>query len=171
MALAKQEGVVPMGDVRPAMSDDAPLKDIKAEEPGKVAFMGLGAMGRPMSLGACSWHLHGDELTAVLHNAGLNVVGYDVWDGAREAYAKAGGKVVDNVLDCATGADVLLLIVVNAAQVEDLLFAQGALTGKSGRTARLRGEELLRIDTHGHTLTHSSRTGRFHRRHGHGPLV
>lgn len=54
MALAKQEGVVPMGDVRPAVSDDAPLKEIKAEEPGKVAFMGLGAMGRPMSLGRYS---------------------------------------------------------------------------------------------------------------------
>lgn len=51
MGLAKQEGVVPMDDVRPAISDDAPLKEITAEEPSKVGFMGLGAMGRPMSLG------------------------------------------------------------------------------------------------------------------------
>lgn len=108
----------------------------------------------------------------MLHNAGLNVVGYDVWDGAREAYAKAGGKVVDNVIDCATGADVLLLIVVNAAQVEDLLFAQGALTGESRRVTNswmygAGGWIPLHVDT----LTHSSRTGRFHCRHGHGPLL
>lgn len=71
------------------------------------------------------------QLTTVLHNAGLKVVGYDVWDGARDTYAQAGGKVAADVIDCATGADVFLLIVVNAAQVEDILFAQGALTGES----------------------------------------
>jgi 3-hydroxyisobutyrate dehydrogenase len=70
------------------------------------------------------------QLTTVLHNAGLNVVGYDVWEGAREAYKQAQGKVADDVLDCAKGCDVFLLIVVNAAQVEDILFAQGALTGE-----------------------------------------
>ncbi|BEJ13884.1 hypothetical protein CspHIS471_0310580 [Cutaneotrichosporon sp. HIS471] len=114
MGLAKQEAVTPMGKVRPAVKSDTKLEDITPVEPSKVGFVGLGAMGRPMSL--------------VLHNAGLNVVGYDVWDGAREAYGKAGGKVADTVLDCAERSDVFLLIVVNAAQVEDILFAQGALT-------------------------------------------
>ncbi|BEI82908.1 hypothetical protein CcaverHIS002_0307760 [Cutaneotrichosporon cavernicola] len=114
MGLAKQEAVTPMGNVRPAVESNIKLEDITSVEPSKVGFVGLGAMGRPMSL--------------VLHNAGLNVIGYDVWDGAREAYGKAGGKVAETVLDCAEGSDVFLLIVVNAAQVEDILFAQGALT-------------------------------------------
>lgn len=74
----------------------------------------------------------------MLHNAGLNVVGYDVWEGAREAYTLAGGKVAEDALDCAKDADVFLLIVVNAAQVEDILFAQGALTSESEWAATLR---------------------------------
>ncbi|GMK53792.1 hypothetical protein CspeluHIS016_0103780 [Cutaneotrichosporon spelunceum] len=89
MGLAKQEAVTPMGKLRPAVEDNAKLEDITPEEPNKVGFVGLGAMGRPMSLG---------------------------------------GKVADNVLDCAKGCDVFLLIVVNAAQIEDILFAQAALT-------------------------------------------
>lgn len=55
------------------------------------------------------------------------MVGFDVWDKARDAYAAAGGKVASSILDSATGTDVLVLIVVNGAQVEDILFAQGAL--------------------------------------------
>lgn len=71
-------------------------------------------MGRPMSL--------------LLHNAGLNVMGYDTWQVARTSYAAAGGTAAETITECATGANVLVLIVVNAAQVEDILFAQGALT-------------------------------------------
>lgn len=51
MGLAKQEGVTPMGLVKPAVKGDTDLQEITAEEPSKVGFVGLGAMGRPMSLG------------------------------------------------------------------------------------------------------------------------
>lgn len=51
MGLAKQEGVMPMGEVRPAVDRNTKMEDITPEEPAKVGFVGLGAMGRPMSLG------------------------------------------------------------------------------------------------------------------------
>ncbi len=51
MGLAKQEGVTPMDDVQPVAEGNTKAADITPEEPTKVGFVGLGAMGRPMSLG------------------------------------------------------------------------------------------------------------------------
>jgi len=124
MGLAKQSTYDPT-----VLEDDltapptAPV-EIEPEEPKKVGFVGLGAMGRPMSLGESGKVA---ALTLVLHKAGVNVVGYDVWEGARKAYATEGGTVAENLLDTARDADVFLLIVVNAAQVDDILFGQGGL--------------------------------------------
>lgn len=116
MGLSKQAAVRRLAirdvavDRRNSVSAEAA---IQPENPIKVGFVGLGAMGCPMAL--------------VLHKAGLNVDGYDVWEPARDAYTQVGGLAVDDVLSAAQGADVFLLIVVNAAQVEDILFHQGAL--------------------------------------------
>lgn len=78
-----------------------------------VAFVGLGAMGRPMA--------------ANLAAAGLRVRGYDPRAEAVEELARAGGEGASSAAAAAGGADVLLLMVVNAAQAEQVLFADGAL--------------------------------------------
>jgi len=79
----------------------------------KVGFVGLGAMGLPMA----------GNLAA----AGFAVRGYDVRQDAVVALTRVGGAAAQSATDTATGADALVLMVVNAAQAEDILFAGGAL--------------------------------------------
>ena len=79
----------------------------------RIAFVGLGSMGMPMA--------------QHLVNAGLDVCGYDIRPDSRAALASAGGGKADIVAEAASGADAILLMVVNAAQAEDVLFAQGGL--------------------------------------------
>ncbi len=79
----------------------------------QIAVVGLGAMGLPMAT----------NLVA----AGFAVRGYDLRPESRGAFAAAGGAAADTPAAAAAGVDALLLTVVNAAQAEDVLFAQGAL--------------------------------------------
>jgi len=74
----------------------------------KLAFIGLGAMGRSMS--------------ARLIGAGHAVSGYDVVPEACAALAKAGGRAAANAADACRGADALIVMVFNAEQVEAALF-------------------------------------------------
>ena len=78
-----------------------------------IAFAGLGAMGQPM--------------THALLKAGFIVRGTDVRAAARDALTEAGGIGCATPAEAATGADALLLMVVDAAQAEDVLFAKAAL--------------------------------------------
>jgi hypothetical protein len=89
------------------------LGGMEPVQPTKVGFVGLGAMGMGMA--------------KVLHNAGVNVTGYDVWKPSSERYAAAGGTVAATLAECAAGSDVFLLMVINAQQAEDVLFTHGAL--------------------------------------------
>jgi len=79
----------------------------------RLAFVGLGAMGLPMA----------GHLVA----AGFSVRGYDIRPESRAALMAAGGEPAETLAQAADGADALLLMVVNAAQANDVLFAQGAL--------------------------------------------
>jgi L-threonate 2-dehydrogenase len=79
----------------------------------RIAFVGLGAMGLPMATNLLA--------------AGFAVRGYDLRPESRAAFAAAGGAAAETPADAAAGADALLLMVVNAAQAEDVLFAQGAV--------------------------------------------
>ncbi len=79
----------------------------------RLAFVGLGAMGLPMA----------QHLAA----AGFSVRGYDVRPKGRAAFAAAGGAACGTLAEAAAGAQALLLMVVDGAQAEDVLFAQGAL--------------------------------------------
>ncbi|WP_297364453.1 NAD(P)-dependent oxidoreductase [Thauera sp.] len=82
-----------------------------------IAFAGLGAMGLPMA----------KNLLA----AGHRVRGIDLNPTALAALAAAGAEpAADAAADAAAaarGAEVLILMVVNAAQAEQVLFADGAL--------------------------------------------
>ncbi|RUP11793.1 MAG: NAD(P)-dependent oxidoreductase [Methylobacterium sp.] len=79
----------------------------------RIALVGLGAMGLPMAT----------NLVA----AGFAIRGYDLRPESRAAFAAAGGVAAETPAAVAQGSDALLLMVVNAAQAEDVLFAQGAL--------------------------------------------
>ncbi|HEY0926883.1 NAD(P)-dependent oxidoreductase [Brevundimonas sp.] len=78
-----------------------------------VGFVGLGAMGLPMA----------QNLIANGHA----VQGFDLRPEPGQALAAAGGKAVASATEAAAGADVLMLMVVNALQAEQVLFEAGAL--------------------------------------------
>ena len=79
----------------------------------RIAFVGLGAMGLPMA-------------SNLLSN-GFAVTGYDLNAKALDALESAGGKRATTAAEAAAEADILILMVVNAAQAEAVLFEGGAL--------------------------------------------
>jgi putative dehydrogenase len=78
-----------------------------------IGFIGLGAMGLPMAR----------NLVA----RDMKVRGYDMRQAAMDALVEAGGVAAPSAAEAARGADMLLLMVVNASQAEQILFAEGAL--------------------------------------------
>ncbi|AWJ87918.1 oxidoreductase (plasmid) [Azospirillum sp. TSH58] len=78
-----------------------------------VGFIGLGSMGMPM---ACN-----------LLARGFDLRGFDVRRESVAALEARGGRGADSAAAAAEGADALVLMVVNAAQADSVLFAQGAL--------------------------------------------
>ncbi len=77
-----------------------------------LGVVGLGSMGLGMAKNALK--------------AGLAVKGFDVFEGSRVAFREAGGEAVASAAEAAAGVDVLLLMVVNAEQVDQVLFGEGA---------------------------------------------
>ena len=71
-----------------------------------VGFIGLGSMGLPMA--------------SNLARRGFPVRGFDVRPDAVAALAEAGGTPAASVAEAADGADALVLMVVNAAQAEEI---------------------------------------------------
>lgn len=78
-----------------------------------IAFVGLGAMGLPMAQN--------------LVKAGHELRGFDFNAAALVELEKSGGVAAASSKQAATGANVLMLMVVNAAQAEQVMFADGAL--------------------------------------------
>ena len=78
-----------------------------------VGFIGLGSMGLPMA----------KNLAA----SGFTVRGFDMRPAAIDALAEAGGVPASSAAEAANGANILVLMVVNAAQAEAALFGGGAL--------------------------------------------
>ncbi len=74
-----------------------------------IAFIGLGAMGLPMAR----------NLVA----KGNAVRGFDLNQAALDALAQVGGTAAPSAAEAARGADALILMVVNAAQAEQVLDA------------------------------------------------
>lgn len=78
-----------------------------------IAFAGLGAMGMPMA----------KNLIA----AGHRVRGIDLNQAALASLIAAGAEPAADAAAAVRSADILILMVVNAAQAEQVLFADGAL--------------------------------------------
>lgn len=78
-----------------------------------IAFVGLGSMGLPMA--------------GNLVKAGHRVRGFDMRDAAMDSLAAHGGIRVADLAAACDGADLLVLMVVNADQARAVLFGAGAL--------------------------------------------
>ena len=91
-----------------AAADTPPAPGLDA-----VGFIGLGAMGAPMA--------------ANLLAAGFAVRGYDTRTDATQRLSSAGGNAAASAREAASGADALVLMVVDAAQARAVLFDDGAL--------------------------------------------
>jgi 3-hydroxyisobutyrate dehydrogenase len=81
--------------------------------PTSIAFIGLGAMGAPMAEN--------------LVKRQFRVTGFDMRESAREALVSAGGHAAESAAAAASGAEAMVLMVVNAAQARAVLFEAGAL--------------------------------------------
>lgn len=79
-----------------------------------IGFIGLGAMGLPMAR----------NLVA----RGFSVRGFDLRPAARGALVEAGGSDAPSAAEATHGADAAVLMVVDAAQAEQILFTDGALS-------------------------------------------
>jgi L-threonate 2-dehydrogenase len=94
----------------------------------KIGFIGLGAMGIGMA--------------ASLVRAGCAVTGFDLRHAALDELVAAGGRSATSPQAAAEGAGLLVLMVVNQAQVEDVLF------GAAGAAAALpRGATVMLSST------------------------
>ncbi|GKT87372.1 LOW QUALITY PROTEIN: ketose-bisphosphate aldolase class-II family protein [Colletotrichum tofieldiae] len=79
----------------------------------KIGMIGLGAMGQGMA--------------GSLLRSGFAVHGYDVYEPAIDKFVANGGNAskASSPAEAAKGADILVLMVQNAAQAEDVLFGSG----------------------------------------------
>ncbi len=76
----------------------------------RVAVIGLGSMGF--------------GIAQTLKQAGLDVVGYDVQPGAVERFVAEGGRGSATPAEAGAGADIVVSVVVNAAQTQAVLFGE-----------------------------------------------
>ncbi len=110
----------------------------------KVAFAGLGAMGRGMA--------------ARLIGAGHALSGYDPAPAAADWLAGQGARAAATVAEACAGAEALVVMVVNAAQLEQVLFGEQSADGALPRGALVLSgvtvppEAAARIGTHAETL-------------------
>jgi putative dehydrogenase len=85
----------------------------KHEHEPRVGLVGLGAMGLGMAQS--------------LRRGGFLPQVFDIRPGVAEAFAREGGTARASAAALAAGCDVVVSVVVNAAQTEDLLFGSGGV--------------------------------------------
>jgi 3-hydroxyisobutyrate dehydrogenase len=92
-------------------------------EPKAIGVIGLGAMGRGMA--------------ASLRRAGYHVQVCDVRREAAQAFAAEGGTACENPAELAARCDIVISVVVNAAQTEEVLF------GSAGAAAAMKAGSVF----------------------------
>lgn len=107
------------------MNDQTSASPESQDNPSSVAFIGLGAMGFGMA--------HS------LVKAGFDVCGFDVYPPAMERFAAAGGRTAPSALAAGKSVDAVILMVLNAQQVESTLF------GETGLAAALSPNTLVML--------------------------
>jgi 3-hydroxyisobutyrate dehydrogenase len=93
-----------------------------------VGLIGLGAMGHGMAQS--------------LRRSGLAPRVFDLRPGVAASFAAGGGTACASAAELATGCDVVVCVVVNAAQTEDVLFGSGGVA-----TALPRGSVFVMCST------------------------
>jgi 3-hydroxyisobutyrate dehydrogenase len=93
-----------------------------------IGFIGLGAMGAGMATS--------------LVRAGFAVTGYDLRPEARDRLVAQGGNAAESPRAAAENADLLVVMVVNDAQVEEVLFG-----GEGAAAALARGATVMLSST------------------------
>ncbi|WP_295854110.1 L-threonate dehydrogenase [uncultured Xylophilus sp.] len=83
--------------------------------PSTIGLIGLGAMGRGMAQS--------------LRRAGFDLAVYDIRTEAAEAFAQDGGTACATLADLGARCDVIVSVVVNAAQTEAVLFGNDGTPG------------------------------------------
>lgn len=86
---------------------------MNSRQTSAVGLVGLGAMGSGMA--------------ASLRRAGFDLHVYDLRPGVAEAFAGEGGSACASAVELARASDIVISVVVNAAQTEDLLFGNGGV--------------------------------------------
>src|ERR1700722_13475625 len=79
-----------------------------------IGLAGLGAMGMGMAKS--------------LRRAGYNVYVFDIRNDVAEAFAAEGGVACNSPAEMAAACEVVISVVVNAAQTETFLFGEGGAT-------------------------------------------
>ena len=100
----------------------------------KVCVLGLGSMGLGVAL-------------ALLERQ-FDVSGFDINKQACKSFAEAGGKVGLNPEDAAKGASVVIILVVNEAQVDEVLFGNEGAMGGFGVTTVATPEPPISLPPH-----------------------
>ena len=90
----------------------------------RVGLIGLGAMGSGMA--------------GSLRRAGADVCVCDARDGVAAAFAKQGGTACKTPTELAARCEVVVSVVVNAAQTEAVLFGEGGGEGHGGAAAAMK---------------------------------
>src|SRR6201991_1094212 len=98
--------VAPRNHEEPSMPEAASTKP-------RIAVIGLGSMGYGMATS--------------LRRAGFEVTGCDVSADAVKKFVADGGKGGSTPADAANAADIVVSVVVNAAQTETILFGAGGV--------------------------------------------
>lgn len=83
------------------------------KDTGVIAFIGLGTMGGPMA--------------EHLVRAGYIVNGVDLDEERRQAFAKAGGVVCDDIAQACRTADIIMTILPRDEHVREVLFGEGGV--------------------------------------------
>ena len=87
----------------------------------QVGLIGLGAMGAGMAQS--------------LRRSGFELRVFDIRPGVAEDFAREGGTACASAAELAAGSDVVVCVVVNAAQTEEVLFGKDGGSGGSGGVA------------------------------------
>ena len=112
----------------------------------RIAVIGLGSMGFGMATS--------------LRRAGFAVTGYDVSDDAVARFAADGGKGAKTPAEAAGQADIVVCVVLNAAQTEAVLFGKDGLAEPLARDAVFVSSATMDPDTAARLAKRLEATGR-----------
>lgn len=99
----------------------------------KIAFIGLGHMGLPMSRN--------------LLKAGFDVIGFDLVPAAVAAFSESGGKTAGAIADAVAGADVVLTMLPSGAIVKSVYEGEGGVFAHAKAGALLIDSSTIDVAT------------------------